>query len=375
MKLKNVFITLGVCAAMGFGAFAGLKAGKGEFKEAKAGTAQNVFIDLTACTGSGDWTEANAVVKLRLFNGTLLSLTQVSGKYYKVNADISGGCQLVRIDPNNSSNIWTYGSDNTSSHNLCVVSGYTTNWSTVSGADETYEIANTTPSTTTKRIWVDPKDNFYDGSARAGLRTFSGSTHLKTYILGGSSQYTTVSGNTLFYVDIPLSADCQLVRLHNVYNYVWTFGGNFSDIKNYKTCQVVYSWAADAGYSAANESAPTIAYAKLVLDGYSTCENSNVNGYKAISDLETNIFSKLSSADLSSLRSTTFTATGGYGTRTYGDKIDLMTLKNSGGSSSTILNPFTSNESNTAIIIVIASTISLLALAGFFFIKRKKESK
>ena len=44
--------------------------------------------------------------------------------------------------------------------------------------------------------------------------------------------------------------------------------------------------------------------------------------------------------------------------------------------SSNVLNPLTvNNGTNVAIIIVVVSTISLAALGGFFFIKRKKESK
>ena len=45
----------------------------------------------------------------------------------------------------------------------------------------------------------------------------------------------------------------------------------------------------------------------------------------------------------------------------------------SGGSN--ISNPLALNENSTAIIIVVVSTLSLVALGGFFFIKRRKESK
>lgn len=393
MKIKHAIMTFTFALVAGLGAIGVANLNKKvEVKEANAATATKLYIDMSACTGTNDWTSAGAQTFLRVFNSpaSFYALTQVSGSYYTVTADISKGCQLVRVasgvaqgsivdkSSNDGGSIWTYGSNYSSGNKLCVVSGYEANWESIGGGEsETYETASTSPSASTKRIWLDPKDHFYDGSARAALRTFTtGGTHLKTYILGGSSQYIVVNGKTLFYVDIPANADGQLVRLHNVYNYIWTYGSpNISGISGYDTSKIIYSADAGANCSVANETTGiTVAYAKLVLDGYSTCENSAVNGYKNIDNITTNVLSKLSASDLSSLRSATFDAPT-YGERTYGDKIDLMNAKDDGTSSNSILPIIKENSNNVATVVIVISVLSISALGLFLFLKKRKESK
>ena len=337
--------------------------------EAASGT-KRIFLD---CTQHSDYDNAQSI-GIQYYTGSYIKkeATKVADNYWYVDVPSSNltKVQFFRCDSGNVDKNYNWQWEgNPSSVNYYSVKGWDNNgdWSYANGAEETYGIASTTPSSSTKRIWVDPKDNFYDGNARAGLRVFNGGTHIKTHILGGSSQYKTVNGQTLFYVDIDVSHDCQLVRLHNVFNTVWTYGGNFSGISGYNTANVVYSWTASASYSAANESSPTVDYAKAVLDGYNTCSSSAVNGYGNYSNIKSGVLDKLSSSNLNTLRSASLG--GGY---TYGNKIDYMSSHSSGGSGSNILGAIASNDSSVLLIAV--GAVTALSAGGYFFLRKKKEN-
>ena len=379
MKTKSlvkllVGITLAASGAFAFGSAVSHK--KVETVTAGAND-KHFFLDCTGCTG---WDSES--VCIHTWNGSsdvYVEATKVSEDYWSVVLDTTGcsGYRWYRCAKGNTGTRWNEsGWNGTISNNYCSIKGYDSDATfsgSTNGCEESYEVASTAPSTTTKRVWVNPKTNFYDGNARAALRVFNGGTHYKTYVLGGSSQYKTVSGQTLFYVDIPSSYDCQLVRLHNAFNFIWTYGGNFSSISEYNTAKVVYSWAADASYSAANEETATVDYAKAVLDGYSTCLSSSVNGYGCYTNINTQVLSKLSPSDFSSLRSATFSASG-YGSRTYGEKIDRMSNNGNPSGSARLLLPVINENSNTIAIIVVISLVSVTAIGGFFFIRKRREN-
>ncbi len=374
LTIVKLFSLLTLAASGAFALGSALNSKKVDAVDA-AGT-KRIFLD---CTQHSDYDNAQSI-GIQYYTGSYIKkeCTKVADNYWYVDVPSSNltKIQFFRCDSGNVNNNYNWQWEgNPSQVNYYSVKGWDNDgdWSNANGADETYEVASTTPSTSTKRIWLDPKDNFYDGSARAALRVFNGGTHYITYILGGSSQYKVVSGNTLFYVDIPVSYDCQLVRLHNVFNFVWTYGGNISGISNYNTALVIYSWDAAADYSAANEDHPTVEYAKAVLDGYSTCSSSALNGYGNYSNIKVDVLDKLSSSDLSSLRSATFNASG-YGTRTYGEKIDRMSNNGNALSSSKSLLTTINESTNTIAIIVIISLVSVTAIGGFFFIRKRKEN-
>lgn len=372
---------------LGIGAFAGVKLAKeSQPVEVKAATSMKTFF--LDCTGVSNWDDQS--ICIGTWDGsvnTYTEATKLADNYWTVTIDITGlsGVEFYRCkagDPEN--NHWNKSSwnDNPSGNNFCYLTGFdvSSTWSSVQAADETYELASTTPSTSTKRIWVDPKDDFYTANARAALRVFNGGSHYKTYILGGSSQFVNVTheGNTqyLFYVDIPVSYDCQLVRLHNVFNFVWTYSGNFSDITGYDTTRIVFSWDAAASLSAGeldDANNYTVEYAQRILDGYSTCLDSSVNGYGAYSNINSHILSKLDSSETTSLRSSTFNAPR-YGTRTYGDKIDLMARFNNSGSSLINISSIASGQSVSIIVIVVISAVCVAAVGGYFLFRKKKEN-
>ena len=362
-----------------------------EAQPVKAATYKTFFIDVTGCTG---WDSESLCI--HTWNGSsdvYVEATKDAEDYWHVRIDTTGcsGYRWYRCAKGNTGTRWNEsGWNSTISNNYCAIKGWDSNASfsgSTSGCEETYELLSTTPSSSTKRVWINPKDNFYDSSARAGLRVFNGSGHEVTYILGGSSQYVNMTHESktqyFFYADIPTGSDCQLVRLHNVFNFVWTYSGNISAVSGYNTTKIVFSWnaAADlsAGYIDSNNNW-TVEYAKKLLDGYSTCVNSADNGYKAYTNLNTNILSKLGTTKLNTLRAETFSA-GTYGTRTYGQKIDLMDALNSGtrSMSSVMAELFgfgsDSTQSNNTLIIIIVSLVSVTAIGGYFFLRKRKQER
>ena len=375
---------------MAVGVGIGIGSGNKEVKAANAtSNIKTFFLD---CNSFGDWDSES--VCIHTWNGSddlYVEATMIQDNYWTVQLDITGcsGYRWYRCEKGNTGTRWDEsGWNGTISNNYCTINGwkYSASFSgDTSGCEETYEIANTSPSTSTKRVWVDPQNRFYDSNARAGLRVFNGSTPYKTYILGGSSQYCTVGSETyIFYVDIPVDYDCQLVRLHNVFNFVWTYGIDITPttMDGYNTTKIVYQWNANIGgdnpdYSCNNESDPTVEYAKKVLDGYSTCVNSEVNGYAAYSEINTNILSKLTDTELSELRSSTFSA-GIYGLRTYGEKIDYMANGGKAPSSLTrflMLNKAFGENTSITLVVIISSLATIAAFAGYFFYKKKKEDR
>lgn len=377
MKRPKLFFASMLVSLLGVGVFSGISLTKEstvEKAEAASGT-KRIFLD---CIQHSDYDNAQSI-GIQYYTGSYLKkeCTKLADNYWYVDVPSTNlsKVQFFRCDTGNVNKNYNWQWEgNPSVVNYYSVKGWDNNgdWSNANGADESYEVATTSPSSSTKRIWVDPKDNFYDGNARAGLRVFNGDTHYKTYILGGSTQFKIVNSQYLFYVDIPVSYDCQLVRLHNVFNTVWTYGGNFSNIANYNTANVVYSWATDAGYSAGNEGSATVDYAKALLDGYSTCESSAVNGYGNYSNIMSCVVDKLSTSDKSTFRNSTFSASG-YGTRTYGEKLDTMNRQNS-PSSRILVGLFAdSSESNAILPIIIVSASALAAVGGYFLLRKKKE--
>ena len=378
MKKLNILRLLSTVAIAAAGVFgiASVKEGKKAESVGAAGT-KRIFLD---CTQHSDYDNVQSI-GIQYYTGSYIKkeCTKLADNYWYVDVPSTNltKVQFFRCDKGNVNNNYNWQWEgNPSAVNYYSVKGWDNNgdWSNAAGADESYETASTTPSTTTKRIWADPKDNFFEGAARAALRVFNGNTHYKTYILGGSTQFCVVAGQYLFYVDIPVNYDCQLVRLHNAFNTIWTYGGNFSEISGFNTAQVVYSWDTAASYSNGNEETATVEYSKAVLDGYSTCLSSASNGYGNIENINTQVINKLSSSDLSNLRNSTFSSSG-YGTKTYGDKIDLMVSLSSGGhSSGSPLFGVLNQNSNSIIIITIISVVSVGAIGGYFFVRKRREN-
>ena len=352
--------------------------------EAAVSGLRNYYLDCTSFTG---WS-SNANTYLRLYGSktTYVKCETVGTNLFQITVDdVSGysGFQFVRVDPSvanpsDSSGVYNWGASTTNFGTTHFVpnawdgNNVKGTWSGKNGSDEVYTLASTSPSTTTKRIWVDPKDNFFDAGARAALRVFGDGITTTNYILGGSSQFVNMIHESktqyFFYVDVPVNADCQLVRLHNAQNFIWTYSGNFSSLTGYNTTLIVYSWDTSASLSPSgidSNSNYTVEYAERLLDGYSTCVNSSVNGYGAYANIKSNVLDKLGSSKLSTLRSATFVAS--EKTYTYGAKIDKMSQMPSGS------NVISKANTNNTIVVLIVASVAMTSMIGVFFFLRKKK--
>ena len=384
MKMKSLFsgILMAATLALGIGAAVSFESKSNNDVKVAEAASTTFYFDATS-TWNYDgakfaiWAWGNNVTA-----GAFGITNNISGNLFSFNLDDGyTGFKFFRLETSKyedmiewqycpaqgQSGVWGLTGDEVRGTNvLFTITSYSDgDWSTPSGYGEIYEVASTTPTASTKRIWVNPKDNFFDGGARAALRVFGDGITTTNYILGGSSQFVNMTHESnlqyYFYVDIPVDADCQLVRLHDVCDWIWTYSANFSSVGSWNTTLFMYSWDAAASLSAGGlDSADnyTVEFAKKFLDGYSTCESSDVNGYGAYSNINANVLSKLNSTKMSELRSATFSAPT-YGTRTYGDKIDLMANPRASG------RPIMSNisDDNSMVLVV---TVAVLTMSRTF---------
>jgi len=403
MKKKTGLLICVSALVLSLGVTLGIEAAKNKAESAKVAEAayeNNEPLNVYLKVFSG-WLNDNATIVLKLTwsSGDEWVDLNVANTYYFnysiENAHDLVGLQFARTNggnPTTESNIYNYGSYNSDlSKTFCEVTGWwnntkdcPSNWTAIgsqtsgnsNGLNEHFAPLETTPTTLTKRVWVNPKDNFFDSGARAGLRVFKGDKHYITYVLTNSAQCVSMTHESksqlFFYIDIPLDHDCQLVRLHNNYNVIWTYSGNFSS-NDWDSTLIMFSWTSSASLSPGgldNQANYTVEYAERVLDGFSTCESSEINGYGAYGRLDSNILSKSGIADnMSTLRAAEFNAPG-YGTRTYGEKIDLMATKRSSGRIFNNVSLSSTANADTAIIVVV-SAVAAVSVGGFFFLKKK----
>lgn len=109
---------------------------------------------------------------------------------------------------------------------------------------------------------------------------------------------------------------------------------------------------------------------KKVIEAYDTCSSSVLNGYGAYSSLNTNFFSHATSE----AKSATEKSLNGS-TKTIQEHFDGMASRVSRGASSgsALFGVINENTQNITIIVLV-SLVSVTAIGGFFFIKKRKET-
>ena len=401
MKIKNVFITLGVCAAMGFGAFAGIKAAKGEVKEAKAATTR-LYLDLTQFKTWYD-TDTSVVFKVKTYNDTykdkLFSTTKVGNYAYYADVDLAtyangNGYSFVRC-----------ASDGTTIHNqtewvsysggvktYCVVTDWTNsgNWST--DDQKTWSIVG---STTGNAGWEGGNEDInipltfrFNGE---GLNFYNTSVNLTK----NSAFKVKNNTNNYYGYDCIETGEGSVISAGDVSGS----GGSNITVVNSGSYEVYMKPAISKFWMQENSEASAIAFAETFLEktdlvckdsskGQGDTNLSNLQGiWNAVENdgvdqlvelwghLTTgakNEFKTNSDDTIVAARERYIVIMGRYGSPT-------LTAFTGGPSYSNVITPLSTivenNGNNIAIIIVVVSTISLVALGGFFFIKRKKESK
>ena len=409
MKIKNIFITLGVCAAMGFGAFTGIKASKGEIKEAEASTVGE----------NSDWGivgEGDAFGSWSPASRARLTFTDCDTSLHSwKNVTFSGGTKFKLMNTDNwgsdiGFNSLTFGdkkgdftSDTGDNPNIIAPSGggtYDVCVAYISSLGKNVIgifASGTLSNYLAKSIYICEKpDN--NGNWNPS----------KIYMFGGIKQYGDWQGSNMTSADSPtvnLAGEYGNVRkisyaehaddtfiIHNGNGYQSTntslvagsayyFVGNWNggDDNGKAVLQANANLGLAADFIVRVEAVRNAVTASGSIKQYSVC---GIDAQKA-ADFYTEYSGMVSGVKslVDDTTITTYKRNGETGNETVSYDVVMEQLRDIAvkagklSNSSSIVLPFENNANNTAIIIVVVSTISLLGLAGFFFIKRKKESK
>ena len=385
MKIKNIFITLGVCAAMVLGAGASLRTNK--VIKAKADNETTFYLD---CTGFDGWDNAQSVcLHAYKSDGNVndwIEATKAGDNYWSVSKDVTGytGVEWYRCDSGNTGNHYNKQS-----------------WLAFPSSNFYYEVKG----------WDDPGDNKQWSAPAAWSLTGSSSASLSSHKFDADGyqfyatsislatnaviQFTNGTKTTGF-ADLRDVGNGQTAKEKGLVvddgtGKVKVVKGGSYDI--YVNCITGKVWmqsdaATDADHWAEaflNDGCTTAnTGTKAKWEDHKTSFDALTEGAKNLLKNEEHVEHDVVVSGNVKLAVQRYD----YVLQRYGVNDanadangykDFMGRVSSGKLTlSAITIPYSiveNNASNTAIIIVVVSTISLLGLAGFFFIKRKKESK
>ncbi len=382
MKIKNVFITLGVTAAMGFGAFAGIKANRGEVKSASAATNyKSFYLDCSAFDG---WDSES--ICLGTWNGTVNTYTEakkIAEDYWVVSIDITGLSlvEFYRCSPGNTGIRWNKSSytEDFASKNLCKI----TNWdeSSTWSSGEVSAVLKTEANSWGTGTAMSETTNYseYGYAAQWSLLnyTFIKDVEVKAVL--------TINGNDIWLdVDSCGASDLDGIQARKDNNNVEV---NVTAAFNL----YVKLGSSNEYYFEVLYENEALQFARDFVNAISTiCENTKNNPVGAAPSAMSTAWANQNTAfsALSANAKTYLQNSDDYDHSELDaleEMYDYIIAKYTGltnflgrSSSGTNfgINPIVDDNSNSiVVIIVVASTISLVALGGFFFIKRKKESK
>lgn len=393
MKLKRVFITLGLAATMGFGAFTGIKASKIEVKEAKA-AATRLYLDMSAYA---DWYSSSASFKVHTWNSAkgdqYHAVTKVANAYYYADVDLAtyasgGGYRFTRYKSDFSEK-WNEGAWNTYADGVNTYyrpSGWTAGtWSTED--QKTWSIVGATNG-----VWAGGDEDinipltFRFNSE--GLSFYNTTVNLTA----GSVFKVKNSTNNYYGFDCIEDGEGSAARLGDVTGQ----GGSNITVAKSGSYEVYMKPFAAKFWIQENSAASALAFAETFLEKTdAVCKDSSKGVDTDLSSLQAiwnavendgvdqlvelwnhlttgakTEFKNSSNATIVAARARYVQIMGRYGSPT-------LTAFANGPSYSNVVNPLSTitETKNVAIIIVVISTLSLVALGGFFFIKRRKESK
>ena len=352
MKIKNVILTLGVAAAMGFGVFAGLKAGKGEVKEAKAADTDYIYLDNSNFYQGNERYAAFFFTDGEGGGSEWVNFTwDASIGYNKVAIKSYEKVILCRMDGGNATNDWSARWAQTG--NLANHTGIYKPYSKEGGA---------TP---------------VSGSWRYPLTVGSTTTYMIPNGTGEVKATVTATANDA--VSLKEDEDSAAGVLYPQTKA----SNNMTSDKHIKISGSTTIYVAKSGWSTfASGYAPSSTKLQDFCDALIALDCSS-------KDLTSCGWSGLNETEKLAFNNGTVTLGNGVSYTTYGSVVNeaatrYVRLINGGAtplsgvtltSSTNYLLPLTNEANNTAIIIVISSVVAITSLGLFFFIKRKKESK
>lgn len=248
------------------------------------------------------------------------------------------------------------------------------------------------PSYKTQRIWVRSSADFwYTSGARTAIRTWITSGETTSVVIYKTNSLLNSLNNLYYwYADIPAGiTGYQFVRLNNGFDSVWNYSVNCASTANY----LVHFILSTTTGSDQNVSTGIIDGAYLngttaakFIEGYTTCSNSSVNGYGAVTNISTNWIANLSSDQLTAFNAASiadypyadYQTAGGYtdgqsksATTTGAEKWARMQAEFSSHSGAAKVSSGLSAK-DSSITLAAVGALSLLGVAGFFLLKKKR---
>ncbi len=249
------------------------------------------------------------------------------------------------------------------------------------------------------RIWIgyDSQNPFYSyADESTGIRLWIHSTSA-----GGTEQvYGTITGTfnnsaesnrryDYFDVDLAHYTNGWYMTVQKFQNGAWKAQTNPIQLSSSNACKVYWvwgdwAWDSTAGTVAAGSiDSVDAGLAAKALGGLHTCSSSNINGYNAFANYDSTFVhngenwrtvGNLSDYTLDDFANgdTSYSGSAANTVNAYDKYAKLQSLSAGRGSnSSKVLYDFSKN-SNLTVAIVIVSLVSVTAIGGYFFIKRRK---
>ena len=379
MKIKHVMLTLGLAAVLGLGVGVGLKAG--QVKEAEAVSAgETVYLRI-----SSDWAANSPKFAVYAFGGTADSKSFT--KMTKVDGDTLHDVYKAVIPANNDTIIFTRHNPAIADNELGWASG--NKWS---------QSGNLVLSESTSNLWINSNG---EGAGSWASGTYSESaTNLSLTFYASSAKYTTESnprvsvwGNcitnpTATYPGNLMEKTTETVSFQDstLYRHTIEYKSHMSDHSDININMIIsndgddnktsdISVIVDGAYYYPNDG-------EYWYNGHTASEDLGESAAVAFDVSETNICALseekalqlrtdlLKSNNATNLASTIWNAITYTEALKWIDK-QCATPLNLSRSVSEI-----SNSNNTLTIAIVAvSAISLLAVGGFFFIRKRKEER
>ena len=363
--------TIGLSGAIAVGVVTNTQANKAEIAQA-ATYDYDVYVDIQGA--DNDYQTAvychNWGVEGTTWPGT--PMTQVEGTLYGVNLKDSGNTNC-KFDA---------GQDKAQTGDLTVNKHKVYLLNTNEWVDINHFIDNESQgaSTATTRVFVNNSfaGNWTSGESKTMIRAwgsasydFDGAIYDLTWI---HNDETDASGRYYGYADIPVDVTSwQLVRINpNVYRRIWDYGptGSVASGGSARIYQLQeegwnFSWNETTGDSAVGTK-----FAKAIIEAYSTCSDSGLNGYGAYTNLNNNFFKQL----LDSAKSVEWKSLGGNAGFTIEENIEGMKARATAASSSNLIKPTTVDNNIVALVVVSASVIAVCTTGAYLVLRKKKHN-
>jgi LPXTG-motif cell wall-anchored protein len=262
--------------------------------------------------------------------------------------------------------------------------------STQKAAEPTLAVATTTISSSsgTRRVWIRPNfDGWYESSAVTALRAWGGDAGTET-IYATTALHNSLNSLDYWFADMPLNVTgFQAVRLNPTDSSIWSYSANFAP-DNSTQITFINSYSGNT-YGTIDSPLMTANIAAKMVEGYTTCSNSAVNGYEVGNYIRDNIYNKMASDVKTEFESTIITdysydeysanaetdkytgLTKGASTTAGLKYAKLMALYNAAHPSGAAIVTNKDNSSTTIVLGGLAVT-AILAAGAYFFVRKKK---